>query len=177
MPSHNASKSELAGGLLVLGVAAAVGLASLTGLHDVPSDLLPMVSTWAVVGGYHVLKATSTRFRRRWFDPRVRSVLALVAFATAGYLSATGGRALAVFPAIFGVFFAVGAAVESHKRGSLPANPFFRLLVGATGLGFVALAWHLVRNYPYVGVTVMAATSAVTGLALLAWTVLVTKRD
>ncbi|MFC4450778.1 hypothetical protein [Halorussus aquaticus] len=177
MSSHDSTKSELAGGLLLLGVVAAFALASLTGLHAPSEREFWLVVTWALFGSFHALKAGSARFRRLWFDPRVRSVLALVAFAVAGYLSETGGRALAVFPAIFGVLFAVGAAVESHKRGSLPANPFFRLLVGAAGLGFVALAWHLARNYPYVGVTVMAATSAVTGLALLAWTVLVTKRD
>ncbi|WP_128476819.1 hypothetical protein [Halorussus pelagicus] len=127
------------------------------------------------MGTFHTLRAGSSRFRRLWFDPRVRTVIALVAFAAAG-LYAKNGQVGAVFPAFFGVLFAVGAAVESYKRGSLLTNRFVHLLAGVGGLGFVAFAGYLRATYPFFGVTVIAATSAITGLALLAWAILMTTR-
>ncbi|UPW01573.1 hypothetical protein M0R88_05580 [Halorussus gelatinilyticus] len=176
MSSRDSSKSELAAGLLLWGAAAVAHLVSATGLYPLPDWLLTVSHAWIGVGAYHALKAGSTRFRRVWFDPRVRSVLALVAFAAAGGLYATGAKSTAAFAAFVGVIFGSGAVVESHERGSLRADPYFRLVVGLAGLGFVALAWILGTTYPYFGVAVMAATSAVTGLGCIAWAVRTTRR-
>ena len=179
MSSRDSSKSELAAGLLLWGAAAVVGLASATGLYAVPDSLLTVAYAWIGVGAYHLLKAGSARFRRFWFDPRVRALLALVAFAAAGGLYATeasGADGAVAFAAFVGALLGVSSAVESHKRGSLLTNPAFHLVVALAGLGFVALGWYLRATYPYFGVTVMAATSAVTGLACIAWTVQMTRR-
>ena len=176
MSSRDPSKSELAAGILLWAAAAVVGLASATGLYAVPDSLLMVACAWVGVGLFRLLKATSPGFRKIWFDPRVRTLLALVAFAAAGGLYATGSDGAAAFAAFVGSLLGVGAAVESHKRGSLLTNPAFHLVVGLAGLGFVALGWYLRTTYPYFGVTVMAATSAVTGLACIGWSVQVTRR-
>jgi hypothetical protein len=174
--SRDPSKSELAAGLLLWVAAAVVGLASATGLYAVPDSLLTVAYAWVGVGLFRLFKATSPGFRKIWFDPRVRALLALVAFAAAGGLYVTGADEAAAFAAFVGVLFGISAAVESHKRGSLLSNPTFLLVVALAGLGFVALGWYLRTTYPYFGVTVMAATSAVTGLACIAWTVQMTRR-
>ncbi|WP_135853431.1 hypothetical protein [Halorussus salinus] len=176
MSSRDSSTSELAAGLLLLGAAAVVAVVSVTDIYPLPEWWLTIAYVWAGLGLFRTLKAGSARFRRVWFDPRVRSLLALVAFAAAGGLYATATEETAAFAAFLGVLLGVSSAVESHKRGSLLTNPAFLLVVALAGLGFVALGWYLRTTYPYFGVTVMAATSAVTGLACLAWTVRMARR-
>jgi len=174
--SRDSSNSELAAGLLLLGASSVVATVSVTGLYPLSEWWLTIACVWAGLGLVRTLKICSARFRRVWFDPRLRGVLALVAFGAAGGFYATATEETAAFAAFVGSLLGVGAAVESHKRGSLLRNPAFHLVVALAGLGFVALGWYLRTTYPYFGVTVMAATSAVTGLACLAWSIQVTRR-